>query len=862
MEINKTYAEKIEEVNTEKVLLAHLEPTTRAIIWTLDSGAIYKRTPQFFVIDVKKDTTSLSEASSEALSSGEWFYDAETNFVFIRLSDDSNPKNSFISLTLRLFMSNAPYVQTHDFTDGGIEIEYDARLPTTSPTFPQEIDNADQLGISLESKGSLSLQNTDGFWEPYFDKLFWENKTVKIYSWFPDTRFSEVQKIFEGIITDKKYTETAITFRLKDFIFKLRQPVDLGFFTASDGTLSDDIIGTTKRRLYGQVQGVHVQSIDQILVGFAIAGTITGSSGSAVIAGSGTDFLDELSPGDELTFTVLGTINKILVDSIQSDTSFTASEESSSSFAGLSATNLPNISYRKKNRTLHIAGHKLREPTTTITSVIQPNRIAVGSTADMFANDSITVNGVSNTIKRIIGTNIILLQTLTAPTIGQSVIKNPVTSVSFNKLDFVLFRDYTISNSTEGKLVLNALAEFNTTIRRKIIGTVTFTSSSRGISGAGTKFLSDFRPRDWIISGDIAHQVWYEILQVNDDDDMDIRVAYAGSTTSAGTPGKRNVIYVGDDSEIIVDTLGMENSSGEWVKTASNVVKDLLNNDALITNLDASSFTASDIDAPFIVSLKLPLKKGGPAPKIRDIIKLMNKTVFGSLITKTTFDMAFNVLNAEKPSTLSELGDDDVLGKNASFTVGTRTRIIRRANARYNFFDLDKFTLKSGNSRVETTNTTSFIDNLLGTKNELDVDIYLLNTQDATTIAERYAFFHSLTQQVVRIKSDLRLVLNDINDKMFISFDRLFQRLGGSASRKKIGIISKIKRSGETVEVDFTDLSGIFNRVGTIAPDSANAFTSATDTEKILNGYIVDDSTELPNSSATTDDEWGINLIG
>ena len=122
MAIIKTFADKIEEVISEKILLAHLEPSQRAITWELDSGAIYKRTPDFYVIDTKIDTTSLTEASSAALSSGEWFFDVEAGLTYIRLSDDSNPKDSFISLTFRIFMSNGPYIKTHDFSETGNEV--------------------------------------------------------------------------------------------------------------------------------------------------------------------------------------------------------------------------------------------------------------------------------------------------------------------------------------------------------------------------------------------------------------------------------------------------------------------------------------------------------------------------------------------------------------------------------------------------------------------------------------------------------------------------------------------------------------------------------------------------------------------
>jgi len=72
--------------------------------------------------------------------------------------------------------------------------------------------------------------------------------------------------------------------------------------------------------------------------------------------------------------------------------------------------------------------------------------------------------------------------------------------------------------------------------------------------------------------------------------------------------------------------------------------------------------------------------------------------------------------------------------------------------------------------------------------------------------------------------------------------------------------INKITTDGTNSTVEFNDLSNIFNRVMSIAPDAALDFTSALDTEKILNAYVCDDSLEVPDTSS--DAELGSNIIG
>ncbi len=141
-------------------------------------------------------------------------------------------------------------------------------------------------------------------------------------------------------------------------------------------------------------------------------------------------------------------------------------------------------------------------------------------------------------------------------------------------------------------------------------------------------------------------------------------------------------------------------------------------------------------------------------------------------------------------------------------------------------------------------------------------DVYLFEQRAAETISQRYALLNSLAQSIIRIKAKLDLTTKNINDKLFIGLDRLYKRFGVPNSQKKIGIISRISRRGDSTEVDFSDLGNIFNRVGTVTPNTASDFTTASDTEKILNGYIVDNNTELPDSNPSNDDEWHTNLIG
>lgn len=845
-----TYDEFSEQTTSEKIVLCHIEPAERLLVWTLDSGAIYTRTTDYFVIDVKIATTSLAEASSSTLSAGEWFYEIETGVCYVRMTDDSNPNTKDVVGYYRQFFANAPINLPYDLLSGA-EVPYLPYLKNNS-AIKKELDE-EQTGISLEAATKLTLENTDGYFDNTYDTLFYENKFARLYSWNPKIVMSEKRTLFSGEIQDKTFSPSVVTFNCKDFMYKLREKVSLSLFSSSDGSVADSILATPKRRIYGKVDNVQCVGIDNILNGYALTGTISGGGDSAAITGAGTLFLDELSPGDDITITLLNETIETSVESVTDDTNLVLSDEVVTGFLGQSVIIKPDRPWRKKNRNWHVAGHKLREPTTTVASASQPNRITLTDGSDIFDNDLIDIDGFDVNVKRIVGNDVVLRQNIPAgtPSGGEAVTKNPVSKAYINQKESFINTDWTLSNSTEAILNFTELAEFNLAARRVLPGSNTFSNGSRTVMASGVNFTDYVQSRDWVQSDDITHTTWYEVLTV-DESNITLRIAYAGANNTGASYMKLPEL-LDDNSLVTVNCIGYENGSGEWVKTASDSVRHLLENDSVIVNLNAASFTQSDADAPYIVSMVIPESISSDAPKINSVINKLNESVFGSLVTNSSFDLVYNILTPEKPETLEAIEQHDIIGEPS---VRSRNEIIRKVNLKYRPF-VDRFTGEDSFLLIE--HTSDFVDNYIGARQEKDVTVFLYNTLDADVIAQRIALYNSLSQSVVTVKAKLNLSSKSLNDKIYINLDRIYKRFGGR-DRRKIGVINKVSTDGANSVVEFNDLANIFNRVMSIAPDAASAFTSATDTEKIFNTYVCDDDLEVPDTSS--DQELGSNIIG
>jgi hypothetical protein len=401
-----------------------------------------------------------------------------------------------------------------------------------------------------------------------------------------------------------------------------------------------------------------------------------------------------------------------------------------------------------------------------------------------------------------------------------------------------------VTNTANAVIEIDPLAEFNIAPIKAVAISFTFTSSSRSVTTtADVDLKTIFKPRDWIRSNDVTHQIWYEILAVAEKT-ITLRTLYAGST-ALNQAKKKEPEYIEDDSLITVSCVGIERA-GEWIKTPAQVVKDLVLNDAGLANINQDSIDDAMQDCPYTVSYIIDKEK-----KVRDCISDINKSCFGSLFQDQDFDLSYKILNSDKDEDLEALQDDDILG----FSTKTKNTIINKVIASYRPFT-DVF---SGDDTFKVYEFDSdFVNQTSAIQEAREVKIFLYFDQDAENIAERIAFFNSLTQNVITVKSKLNLTLKSLNDKMYIVLDRMFKRYG-SGNRRKIGIVNSIVKNESNATVEFNDLSGVFTRVPSIAPDLLDDYTTATDDQKAKFGFILDNDSLLPDNDDT---DLGNNLIG
>jgi hypothetical protein len=839
-----TYQEYSDKSSSEKIVVAHIEPSTKMINFTLDSGAIYKKTVDHYVLSAEQSGVALTEVSSSSLSSGEWYFDDSSKQLWVRLTADENPDDEFLVITFRLFFSNAPIKLPYDLNTGR-EVDYEPRIISTSK-FSSQIES-DQIGIALDGTGSIKLQNNDNYFRNIFEKLFWENKAVSIYSLSRDIEASSRRILYDGIIDEKAFSPDRVTFKLKDFITQLRDAIPMPKFTALDGDIPESLIGAPKRRLYGTITGLLVQPLDMILDGYDVSGDFTltatiGDGRSRLTNNSASTMTAELTKGDELSFIdQFGEEHTFTIDSVEDGDDVLISDEPDIAIVDQVMKVKPQRAPRTRNRTHLIAGHPIAQKEATVVTAEQLNRITVDSTTDLQEGNFLTfiVAGqeIDRIVKRIVGNQIVLTQNLGGkPAVGSTVRKSGIEEVFIESTALLRNRDFVVDNTGgESKLIVDPLAEFNVAPEQSIGGNITFTNGSSTVTGSGSSFKAELRARDWIRPSNQLN-AWHEILEIGEDGNLKLVIPFTGTNTTSLAITKQP-LFIADDTRVSLNCFGRTKdnlSTGKLIDNCAAIVRDLLTEAGLGSKLDSTSFDNAEGEAPYMPSLVLPLEPQQDAPTLKDAVNLINRTIFGSLTKNIDFQIRYKVLHADKGlDNVKELRDHDFL----KFKLRSVSKnIVLDTNVNYQHKDADRFT---GERVASTLSIQSDISNyLVKTKREISRDVYLFKEADADLVLRRWAFFSEIAQSLITLQGKINLANLSINDPVIIDLDRMFDRLGTASDKIRIGLVSAVKNNGIDSEIEIDDLSGFLLTVCNMTETTADDYADASSRQRLLNGFM------------------------
>lgn len=838
--------------SSEKITLAIIHASKRLMGWSVHSGSVYKleNFDVKSIVNIEDSGSAYTEVSSLGDVTASKFYNDRTNkILYIRTTGSDNPNGRFLALTFKLFFSSAPIVLPHDLNTG-FEVYFEPLIQSTSQ-FGVEIDTINQSSQAIEGSGTLTLFNDQDFWPANFDKLYFDNKSAFIYSYNRDLAPNEAKLIFRGKIEKKSYTSQKITLSMKDTLSELRAPISLGTIADLEARTGEDLADSRQRIVLGRVSGHRPVNIDQVLDGYPITGTVTISFNAATLNGTGTQFLEELSPDDQIVLNGVTYTVATVLDDIAA--TLTENYADSLGLSGGTAYLIPDQPKRFHNRVWHLAGHPLCQPVANVAAGSTILRLVVEDNRDIYPDDWISVGSIGTgdlvQVENTVGTRIINLKTSLAavPAIGTEVIRPCVQNVRINEVPLAFYTDYTVDPDT-ATLTLRNTAESNASPVRFLASDLTFTSGSRIVTGSGIKGI--IKPGYMV--GVTGNAVFFEVLSVDSDTQLTLRTNSTYSTTASGR--YKPMIFNPESDVLTVDVLGKtedNTSSGRLLKTAPSIVKALLIDAGLEDQIDNSSFEDADISAPMHLGLVSPeTYNDSRASLYIDVINKVNVSVFGSLIQTDDFQMSYYVLSPDKSNIGLVLNESDILSIGFE---STAANLVKTTVVRYNKKEYD-YLVKDSSYKYEQK--TSDISNYISKSNrEKTIETKLVLEKDAARSAARWAFILENGTGRATIRTKLQAMSLDVGSVIEVNHRKFFERMN-LVVKSRLFLVEAVKKSGTEVTLEVVDLSNAFSRVASINDYDVD-YVDATDEQKLYGGFITDQYGLIDNDP----DSFGTNLI-
>lgn len=828
------------EQASEKITLAHVEATSRLVVWE-GEGHIYNKKVPHFVISIFVNGQAYTKAEDESVEPGEWFFNHKSATVYINLLE-GEPSESKIVAGYRLFFATAPLTLSADLTDNGPQVFYHGRIQS-SPGYNHRL-GIDQNLVSLVGSGRLALENTDGGLNGPYERLVFENQPVRIYSWTRRDKYSSARIIYRGQIESKTYDSDSVSFTIKDRLFAMLGSLPQETFTENMEVL-DDVVGLPKRRIYGKVAGVKLRSINVAgSGGIPLTGLISGSIDDESITGSGTEFLSELSQGDQIN---VGSFS-YTIKKVSSNTSLETSQQIELTFSEQPATVLPIIPLTLKNRVFQVSEHACSSLVKTYQLGGFGTRVRLNNLVGVREGDLLYFESVDEfrRVTGIFGDNDIRLESQlpTEPDVGSIVRRAPIDVVKIEGVKLPAEK-YDVNNTTEGcTITIAADAEFSIARQERLSFSLSFTASSRTIGGpSGVDLTNYFRPRDWILA---PNNIWYEVLSVDEEEEeLQVRTTYSGST-QAFAPFVKRPTYVGDTTEVSATVNGKTRNGepeGEWIRTAADVMQDVMD-DLGLESAD-ENFEEARLASNRLISMALPLNPDNGLIKAKAVIDLVSASTGTILTLNNDLEVVAKAATAAVTRVLTEISDRDVLDWSVRSVSG---QMVRNVVVQYRPSDTETSPARQASSE--------FIKLQVGTNNTEEVLMYIFDGSEAQIAAHRYLFNRQRSRTDLTVTTDLRFEDLEIGSRALISFEKLFKRTGGESPLRIMTVVGK-KVTGERIEFLMTDFGNIYNISAIITDNDADGYVAASDRERLINGYITDGEGVVEDD----DNSIGTNLI-
>ena len=391
-------------------------------------------------------------------------------------------------------------------------------------------------------------------------------------------------------------------------------------------------------------------------------------------------------------------------------------------------------------------------------------------------------------------------------------------------------------------------------------GTSGFTIS-KPYSGDG-KFtrvdLNDFlNVKDQVKTNTISITKFNQLLEVNEKNMLFTSLPSVATTNGLMAYKKPN--YLSDDKPITCSAYGITKngtSTGEWISTNPDIIRQELLNRFPNIRLDEPSFTRAKSESPYLPGLKLPLGVADRTPTIEDVINEVNDSCLGNLVLRNDFSIGYEIENGsiDDIDNIFVIRDTQVISDTLSVKTEQSLLFTTKVGNMEVRYDRRDYTFSGELDTLERVENTE-LKELIGIDVTKEITVNLVRQADVNLLAQDYLFLNSFNNSKVSFTGDLTLSVLNVGDTVLLDLLEIPERRGGY--KKFLGKVRSITRNASEVVMTVDNMGSSMERSSIISGGSLD-FSSSTVDDRQLSGFITDDNGLIDNDINT----YGQNLIG
>ena len=264
-----TYATLLQsEVPIKSNYLAILQPRFRLIDWTLFSGFVYSVPFNLGrIVSISENGTTLTEHTSTSLNAGYWYHDEANETIYLRTLQSANPTTVQIVITYSIYVATIDgYFYANPLDDTTNEVYYETFI-IKSPDIKSSTSDS-LFGALPVQTSSITLANSDHFFERHIYESSFNSATIKIYHWIDELTVANTSLVYDGLMSNISYDTDKISIEIVDRVDEFSKEyrnANTSFFNTTDfPNINPDMIGKPIRYVYGYVKGFKPVNVDYV----------------------------------------------------------------------------------------------------------------------------------------------------------------------------------------------------------------------------------------------------------------------------------------------------------------------------------------------------------------------------------------------------------------------------------------------------------------------------------------------------------------------------------------------------------------------------------------------------------------------